>query len=753
MFTSAPGRQTAPTNPKPWLFVSRMGPFDAHSAQPYSTGATEAGYGETGVQVGDYFYAIVYASGDDELHCSRFDGTTWTRRTSAAIQSGASAGLGMTRMMFADSRGYLYISFELASDIGRLYRSTDGGATWTVVDSTEQNDDYVSHMTEDDLGNVYASWYNGTGGEQPVTHIKKSADGETWTAVTINAIQRHIHSIYFCPHRKTLFIGTGDGGADPTYPGMQYSTDYGVTWTDWSGVYQTISMTSDENYIYWSVEVGSTELAYGVNGWTESGSSIFRCATAGGTPEMVFEAPFWLYGLAWQANKDNFGHVIFYYQDGHVVATSDSGETWVETRTTDAEQFTDAAVTAATDTITVTKDWATGTNVRLNRGSATAGDIPAGLAIATDYYVIRVSATAIKLATSLANAVAGTAIDITDAGSGTFEIFRLDSSAWGQVFASTSWYLNYGDEWQYRYYRMYRMYPAGCVFKIDEANGVDWFNNGVSDAGWATIPEWGIENQPCSIKLLSDYTKNYTPGHDGLTVNTNGYAFTAATVSGTPIESQDFESGTVAAGDFDGVGAGTNTYNATPSGSGNPSTYCLRIARTAQTGYVQYNNVGNVMSSGDTAWMKCRIYYDSAAPAAADELLSITNAFGVRIAQGTGSLNVILPRTGGRTINAAASNRVRIPLQTWFYLKVAVYKHATAGYVKVWIDDELVLYATGINTVLDTAWTNAKFGSTLSGTVTVDYDDLFCGKYDPDVPTAYELNGTRQCILPAGIYS
>lgn len=74
-----------------------------------------------------------------------------------------------------------------------------------------------------------------------------------------------------------------------------------------------------------------------------------------------------------------------------------------------------SAVDPATDQITVTSnDWLqTGQAVAL-----TGGSLPTGLS-ATTYYVIQVSATVIKLATSVANAVAGTAVDITADGSGT----------------------------------------------------------------------------------------------------------------------------------------------------------------------------------------------------------------------------------------------------------------------------------------------------------------------------------------------
>lgn len=63
----------------------------------------------------------------------------------------------------------------------------------------------------------------------------------------------------------------------------------------------------------------------------------------------------------------------------------------------------------------------TGTRVQLT----TTTTLPAGLSTATNYYVIKVSDTTFKLATSYANAVAGTAINITDAGTGTHTVTWL----------------------------------------------------------------------------------------------------------------------------------------------------------------------------------------------------------------------------------------------------------------------------------------------------------------------------------------
>lgn len=82
---------------------------------------------------------------------------------------------------------------------------------------------------------------------------------------------------------------------------------------------------------------------------------------------------------------------------------------------------------ASTDTLTWTSttnkpsNILTGTRVRLT----TTTTLPAPLALATDYYVIKVTDGTCKLATSYANAIAGTAINITDAGTGTHTMSRL----------------------------------------------------------------------------------------------------------------------------------------------------------------------------------------------------------------------------------------------------------------------------------------------------------------------------------------
>jgi len=87
-----------------------------------------------------------------------------------------------------------------------------------------------------------------------------------------------------------------------------------------------------------------------------------------------------------------------------------------------SETFT---VTVVGDTLTVTQDWATGSAVILSPTTT----LPAPLAINTVYYCIRINSTTVKLATTLANAIAGTEITLTDAGTGVHTIALVTEKA------------------------------------------------------------------------------------------------------------------------------------------------------------------------------------------------------------------------------------------------------------------------------------------------------------------------------------
>lgn len=75
----------------------------------------------------------------------------------------------------------------------------------------------------------------------------------------------------------------------------------------------------------------------------------------------------------------------------------------------------DFTANAGTDLLTYTLDWQNYTKVRFT----TSGTLPSGLALATDYWLVRQSATTSKVATTFSNARDNVTVDILDAGTGT----------------------------------------------------------------------------------------------------------------------------------------------------------------------------------------------------------------------------------------------------------------------------------------------------------------------------------------------
>ena len=71
-------------------------------------------------------------------------------------------------------------------------------------------------------------------------------------------------------------------------------------------------------------------------------------------------------------------------------------------------------------TFTVANKLVTGSRIRIT----STVTIPGGLLSSTDYFAIKLTTTTFKLATTLALAIAGTPINITDSGSGTLNAFE-----------------------------------------------------------------------------------------------------------------------------------------------------------------------------------------------------------------------------------------------------------------------------------------------------------------------------------------
>lgn len=82
-----------------------------------------------------------------------------------------------------------------------------------------------------------------------------------------------------------------------------------------------------------------------------------------------------------------------------------------------SETITSTEVNSTTDILTVTREFTTGEKVIFSGAS-----LPSPIVAGTEYWVIKISATQIKIASTLANAYVGVSIDITTVGSGNITI-------------------------------------------------------------------------------------------------------------------------------------------------------------------------------------------------------------------------------------------------------------------------------------------------------------------------------------------
>ena len=128
------------------------------------------------------------------------------------------------------------------------------------------------------------------------------------------------------------------------------------------------------------------------------------------------------------------------------------------------EDFAITAVVITTEKITVTNDIPTGTEIQFS----STGVVPAPLVTGTIYYAINVDVTHIKVATNPVNAAAGTAVDLTDVGSGThtLDIGSGSSTVERQAVINRAEQLIESLTHDYFYEKAFVIYRDG--------NGTDW---------------------------------------------------------------------------------------------------------------------------------------------------------------------------------------------------------------------------------------------------------------------------------------
>ena len=172
----------------------------------------------------------------DGLYRSSDGGRTWTRLSGNGLPEGITGRIGLAVAPSDANRIYALIE----SKHGILWRSDDGGKTWALVTSNtlvDQRPFYFSHIEVDPKNpdHVYTA----------STQVAESTDGgQTFKAIAKN-VHGDFHSIWIAPNNPQRIIVGEDGG-------YALTVDAGRTWAFWAnlpiGQFYRVGLGNDNPY-------------------------------------------------------------------------------------------------------------------------------------------------------------------------------------------------------------------------------------------------------------------------------------------------------------------------------------------------------------------------------------------------------------------------------------------------------------------------------------------------------------------------
>ena len=187
---------------------------------------------------------------------------------------------------------------------GDIYKTTDGGETWTVYSQSFSESLSTIHFVNEDIG--YLCTYNA--GEAEGKILKSTDGGETWTE------QISDQSYWF----SSIVFKDASNGIVSGNPNM-YTNDGGTTWT-------IASPSGDDNYYYGYADYASGDTYFAVELWN---GRVGKSTDNGATWTNIHTEP----GLLcnWVSFLDG-NHGMTGGADEQIMITHDGGDTWtVET--------------------------------------------------------------------------------------------------------------------------------------------------------------------------------------------------------------------------------------------------------------------------------------------------------------------------------------------------------------------------------------------------------------------------------------
>ncbi|PKP17672.1 MAG: hypothetical protein CVU05_15110 [Bacteroidetes bacterium HGW-Bacteroidetes-21] len=191
-----------------------------------------------------------------EIYTTTNGGTNWTRVAQANIPANLTGEYGYTDLY--DSYGN---TIWFGTNMGRVYKSTDKGLTWTVSQVTGFTD--FAALSFNDASNGVAMYKTYSGTTLTGVFLSKTTNGgSSWTALSTTAANMFTGDIDAIPGVAGKLVGVG---LDPTgiNYGSSYSTDHGASWINIDNAVQYISCKFLDDETGWA---GGFNTTAGVNG-------------------------------------------------------------------------------------------------------------------------------------------------------------------------------------------------------------------------------------------------------------------------------------------------------------------------------------------------------------------------------------------------------------------------------------------------------------------------------------------------------
>ena len=196
-----------------------------------------------------------------EVYTTSDGGTTWTRVPQVNLPAiAASDEYGYTNMYDAYGDNLWY-----ATNKGRVYRSTDKGATW-AVSVVPTFTDFSEIAFSDELNGMAAQiTYNTSTGAITAVKIARTNDGgATWTIFT-PGVGAYFSSIAAVPGVANKFVSVGYDQSGNL--GSAYTENAGDTWTNIDEGVQYISVDFSDNTTGWAGGFNQIATEGGIYKW------------------------------------------------------------------------------------------------------------------------------------------------------------------------------------------------------------------------------------------------------------------------------------------------------------------------------------------------------------------------------------------------------------------------------------------------------------------------------------------------------